>query len=164
MFYGKAEHNGFTCHVFMEEKVKEILLPSKKKVKPEGTRSTKADDLARKVNRWVFEGTPFNTDYDLWGTPFQRKVCDITRKIPEGFVMTYGDVARHAGSYAPRAVGNTMARNPLPLLLPCHRVVASDLTLHNYGGGLWMKRRLLEQEGVKFFGDKVASECVRRVV
>jgi O-6-methylguanine DNA methyltransferase len=163
MFYGTSEYVGFKSYVFMDEKVREIRLPQKRKLAPKMKRKRLADALARKVNEWVFEGKLFSCDYDLWGTPFQRKVCDIVRRIPLGLVMTYSGVARKAGSNAPRAVGNTMARNPLPLLIPCHRVIAQDLTLNDFGGGVWMKRKLLEYEGVEFSGEKVLRGCVLRV-
>jgi methylated-DNA-[protein]-cysteine S-methyltransferase len=80
-------------------------------------------------------------------TPFQRKVLVAISKIPPGETMTYGDVAKAAGKPgAARAVGNVMARNPIPLILPCHRVVASN-GLGGFTGGLDMKRKLLKLEG-----------------
>jgi methylated-DNA-[protein]-cysteine S-methyltransferase len=71
-------------------------------------------------------------------------------KIPRGKTATYGWVAKQIGTKGVRAVGNANARNPLPLVVPCHRVIRSDRTLGGFGGGLEMKRRLLEMEGVKF--------------
>jgi len=162
MFYGVSEYKGFASYVFLDKKVCEIRLPSKKRIKPPLERSKEADEIAERVNERVFLGKPFSCDYDLWGTPFQKRVCDIVRKIPQGFVMTYADVARRAGSHA-RPVGQTMAKNPLPLLIPCHRVVASDLSLYRYGGGLWMKKQLLTQEGVGLVGERVLQDYVKRV-
>jgi methylated-DNA-[protein]-cysteine S-methyltransferase len=82
------------------------------------------------------------------GTDFQRQVWAITRAIPRGQVLTYGEIAREAGSPgAARAVGQAMARNPWPIVVPCHRVVGSDGSLTGFGGGLDMKRRMLAMEG-----------------
>jgi methylated-DNA-[protein]-cysteine S-methyltransferase len=81
-------------------------------------------------------------------TPFQRRVYRLTQAIPRGTTRTYADLARQAGSPgAARAVGQCMARNPWPILVPCHRVVGSGGQLTGFGGGLAMKRRLLEMEG-----------------
>lgn len=83
--------------------------------------------------------------------PFQRKALAGARRIGYGEVRTYGWVARKAGNArAARAVGQAMARNPVPLVVPCHRVVASGGGLGGFGGGLELKRALLELEGVRF--------------
>lgn len=77
-----------------------------------------------------------------------RRVLETLREIaPFGVTVTYGELGRSAGVDDPREVGIMMARNPLPLVVPCHRVVASD-GLGGFGGGLDLKRRLLEHEGV----------------
>jgi methylated-DNA-[protein]-cysteine S-methyltransferase len=80
-------------------------------------------------------------------TAFQKKVLKTISKIPAGETMTYGEVALKAGKPgAARAVGNVMASNPIPLILPCHRVVASN-GLGGFTGGLDVKRKLLQLEG-----------------
>ncbi len=81
--------------------------------------------------------------------PFQRRVLQETARIPYGTVRSYGDVADLIGApRAQRAVGTALARNPVPLLVPCHRVVRGDGTLGNYGmGGTERKRALLAAEG-----------------
>ena len=77
-----------------------------------------------------------------------RHVLETLREIaPFGTTVTYGELGRRAGIDDPRDVGVLMARNPIPLVVPCHRVVASD-GLGGYGGGLDLKQRLLELEGV----------------
>jgi methylated-DNA-[protein]-cysteine S-methyltransferase len=81
------------------------------------------------------------------GTPFQRRVWELTRGIPRGQTRSYGELARAAGSPgAARAVGQAMARNPWPIIVPCHRVVGGNGQLTGFGGGLQLKQRLLEME------------------
>jgi methylated-DNA-[protein]-cysteine S-methyltransferase len=87
---------------------------------------------------------------DLSGTtPFQRRVLEIVSEIPRGEVRPYAWVAREAGSpRASRAVGSVMANNPVPLVVPCHRVVRNDGTTGEYAFGAEEKIGLLEGEGV----------------
>jgi methylated-DNA-[protein]-cysteine S-methyltransferase len=93
----------------------------------------------------------FTMPVDLRGmSQFAREVLATTRLIPFGRVRTYGSLAAAAGHPgAARAVGGVMSRNPIPLVIPCHRVVASDGTLHGFSapGGLKTKSWLLELEG-----------------
>jgi methylated-DNA-[protein]-cysteine S-methyltransferase len=100
-----------------------------------------------------FEGDVIDFDEPLdstIGTQFQRRVWGITRAIPRGQTRTYGQIARQAGSPgAARAVGQSMARNPWPIIVPCHRVLGSDGSLTGFGGGVDMKRRMLEMEGAR---------------
>jgi methylated-DNA-[protein]-cysteine S-methyltransferase len=80
---------------------------------------------------------------------FQVKVLKALQKVPRGGVRTYAWLAREAGCPgAARAVGSTMARNPVPVLIPCHRVVPSSGGVGNYGLGKSLKRELLLSEGV----------------
>ncbi len=82
---------------------------------------------------------------------FERRVLLAVHQIPRGRVMTYGGVAAAVGvAGGARAVGNVMAGNFFPLVVPCHRVIRSDGSLGGFGGGLPMKRALLEREGVAF--------------
>ena len=82
-------------------------------------------------------------------TPFQQKILDATCRIPWGQVRTYGWVAQKAGSPRGfRAAGQALNRNPIPLFVPCHRVIASGGRLGGYGGGLEWKVALLKNEGV----------------
>ena len=100
-------------------------------------------------------------------TPFQKRVYDATRKIPRGAVTTYGILAKAIGCGSAQAVGQALRRNPFAPAVPCHRVVAADLTLCGFAGKrsgaeLRRKRRLLEAEGVRFEGGRVVeSDCVR---
>ncbi len=99
----------------------------------------------------LVEGKPVKNKIPLdWTgiTPFRRAVMEECMRIPSGKTLTYGDLAAKVGRPgAARAVGRVMATNPWPLLVPCHRVVGSDGTLHGYGGGLPMKAALLRAEG-----------------
>jgi methylated-DNA-[protein]-cysteine S-methyltransferase len=84
------------------------------------------------------------------GTPFQRAVWTALRAIPAGTTRTYGDVAAQLGQpAATRAVGAANGRNPIAVVVPCHRLVGADTALVKYGGGLHRKRWLLEHEGVR---------------
>jgi methylated-DNA-[protein]-cysteine S-methyltransferase len=81
------------------------------------------------------------------GTPFRRRVWEALRQIPYGETRTYGEIAAAVGkSGAARAVGTANHHNPIPVVIPCHRVVGSGGRLCGFGGGLDLKRRLLELE------------------
>jgi methylated-DNA-[protein]-cysteine S-methyltransferase len=81
---------------------------------------------------------------------FQRSVLLAEHEIPRGWVSTYGRIAGRVGvSGGARAVGNALARNPFPIVIPCHRAVRSDGRLGGFRGGLEMKRALLELDGVE---------------
>lgn len=108
--------------------------------------------LSRTI-RDFFQGRPVSFDFplDLSGmTDFQHAVLQATQRIPYGQTATYADLARAAGRPgASRAVGGVMAGNPLPLIVPCHRVVRSDGGLGGFSApqGVALKERLLELEG-----------------
>lgn len=96
-----------------------------------------------------FDGTL--TDFDLplhmTGTPFQLRCWQALRTIPYGETISYGEQARRIGSpRATRAVGGANHRNPISIVVPCHRVIGANGSLTGYGGGLDMKRWLLEHE------------------
>ncbi len=95
---------------------------------------------------------PFPTlPLDVIGTPFQRAVWDGLCAIPAGETLSYGELARRIGKPdAPRATGAAVGANPVSILIPCHRALASDGSLHNYRYGLARKRMLLEIEGATF--------------
>ena len=84
------------------------------------------------------------------GTPFQCAVWEELRRIPYGATVSYGDLAARLGRpKAVRAVGQANHRNPLPILIPCHRVVGKDGSLTGYAGGLALKEALLKLEGAR---------------
>ena len=84
------------------------------------------------------------------GTAFQRAVWRRLTQIPCGATTTYGALARDLGGTSPRAVGSAVGRNPISILIPCHRVLGSGGRLTGYAGGLTRKRYLLELEGAVF--------------
>lgn len=88
----------------------------------------------------------FRTPVALRGTGFQLRVWEAVADVGYGTLTTYGEIARRIGGVA-RAVGAANGANPVPILIPCHRVIGSDGSLTGYGGGLPLKRRLLELEG-----------------
>lgn len=92
------------------------------------------------------------------GTPFQQMVWRELTRIPFGAAISYAELARRIGKpAATRAVGAANGRNPLPVVVPCHRVIGADGSLTGYSGGLWIKRRLLALEGCSVRGDLFAE-------
>jgi len=93
--------------------------------------------------------TSFDVKLDLQGTDFQKKVWNELQKIPYGTMVSYGYIARRIGKpKAARAIGSANHRNPVSIIVPCHRVVGSKGQLTGYAGGLDMKAFLLQLEGV----------------
>jgi O-6-methylguanine DNA methyltransferase len=112
---------------------------------------------AERQLRQYFNGElkQFDLRLDIRGTSFQKKVLRRVMKIPYGKTLTYGEVARAVGTTgAARAVGAVNAANTLPLVIPCHRVVASK-GLGGYGGGLAMKKTLLKMEGAELCANAI---------
>jgi methylated-DNA-[protein]-cysteine S-methyltransferase len=109
------------------------------------------DEPKRQLEEY-FEGAreDFDLPADLTGVPpFQARVLHELARVPFGQVTTYGALARTIGNpRAARAVGGALNRNPVPIVLPCHRVVGSTGSLVGYGGGLERKRALLSLEGL----------------
>lgn len=96
-----------------------------------------------------FEGTRREFDLPLRpsGTGFQLRVLEELRKIPYGTTVSYGDIARRIGNpKAVRAVGAANGRNPIPIIIPCHRVIGSTGDLTGFGGGIKVKEALLRHE------------------
>ena len=99
---------------------------------------------------------PATLPVDLRGTPFQIRVWQALRRIPRGQVRSYAGIAADVDSpRAMRAVGMANRRNPIAIVVPCHRVVERGLGLGGYTGGLDVKRKLLELEGVRVDAGKV---------
>lgn len=114
---------------------------------------TAADSIlaeARAQLTGYFSGasTQFDLRLDAQGTPFQTRVWEALRAIPHGQTISYGELARRLGApKAMRAVGAANGRNPIPIIVPCHRVIGARGDLTGFGGGLERKRWLLAHEG-----------------
>jgi O-6-methylguanine DNA methyltransferase len=108
----------------------------------EETRRQLLDYLAGRRNT-------FDVPLDLsQGTSFQRQVWRTLQRVPYGKLRSYQWIAaRVGGRHYARAVGNAVGANPLPIIVPCHRIVAHDASLGGFSGGLFMKRKLLSLEG-----------------
>jgi methylated-DNA-[protein]-cysteine S-methyltransferase len=92
--------------------------------------------------------TSFDLPLDPLGTAFQKRVWETLRAIPYGTTLSYSELARRLGDVrATRAVGAANGKNPIPIIVPCHRVVGANGALTGFGGGLDRKRWLLEHEG-----------------
>ena len=152
----KSENrNAKIIHVFLPkpgEKMKQVI----KKVYPDIILSTVSiiDDIHTKFKQY-FKGESIGFSLDNIALEqlydFQKKVLLLERQIPYGQVSTYGSLAHKLGHPgAARAVGTALARNPFPIIIPCHRTIRSDGSLGGFGGGLKLKRQLLELEGVRF--------------
>ena len=113
-----------------------------------------------------FDGQPvaFAAQLDLrTGTPFYQRIWELTRDIPYGEVCSYSWLAGKVGKpKAARAVGGAMRANPLPIVIPCHRVVRNDGGLGGYLGGLHWKRRLLSLEGRDMEKAAISSKLYER--
>ncbi len=113
------------------------------------TRETSLLVEGRRQLTEYFSGTRREFDLPLQpkGTPFREKVWAALRAVPYGETITYGQLAQRIGSpKAVRAVGQANHDNPIPILIPCHRVVGADGALTGYAGGVEMKRQLLDLE------------------
>src|SRR4051812_37774974 len=107
------------------------------------------DDVRRELDEY-FEGRrrEFDVPLDLRVAPFHEAVLHELARVPYGRTETYGSLAAKVGRpRAARAVGTVMNRNPIPIVLPCHRIVGANGSLTGYAGGLHVKRALLELEG-----------------
>lgn len=127
-----------------------------------GERPAPADDRPRRADPDAFSAVVAQLDayfagtrrtFDLAlapaGTPFQQRVWALLRDIPWGQTISYAELARRSGNpAASRAVGAANGRNPLPIVVPCHRVIGSNGALTGYAGGLDAKRTLLAIEGI----------------
>ncbi len=109
------------------------------------------DTCVRQIDEY-FSGRrrTFDLELDLRGTEFQQRVWRELLKIPFGGISSYGKIAATLGAGgSARAVGGANHRNPVSIIVPCHRVLGADGSLTGYGGGLWRKKWLLEHERLK---------------
>ena len=120
-----------------------------RRIRPEGS-SPVLDEAARQLGAYFDGGlVAFELPLELNGSEFNRRCWLALASIPYGQTVSYGEQARRLGlgHDAARAVGAANGRNPLPIVLPCHRVIGADGSLTGFGGGLEVKRFLLEHEG-----------------
>ena len=116
--------------------------------------SKTAEDVKNKIEKYLDPSSKIksvNVDVELNVTPFQEKVLKQLQKIPYGETRTYGEIAKILKT-SPRAVGNACRNNPVPIIIPCHRVVAAN-GIGGYDGAksgylLTIKRKLLKREGI----------------
>ncbi len=149
-----AGQEGLKILVLPEERKEDVLLKMKKELKCNNLIEEKGEweDLIEDVKEYF---TGKKVDFSDWQlsldnyTNFQKKVLQTVRKISYGETRSYKWVAQTVGyPQAYRAVGNTMKNNPLPLIIPCHRVIKSDGTLGGFSGkeGIVLKKRMIDLE------------------
>lgn len=129
---------------FLDQKYHPAVLDA-----PEDPDDTVLHEAARQLTEY-FAGTltQFDLPLDLHGTPFQRSVWAQLLRIAPKTTCSYGDIARAIASPAAvRAVGAAVGRNPISVIVPCHRVIGTDGSLTGYAGGMHRKRALLKLEG-----------------
>lgn len=131
----KYSEKGIVSLVFAKEKITNYTLHS-------------FNDCIKQLDEYFSgERTEFDLKLNLHGTEFQMKVWDELLKIPFGETTSYLAVATKIGDpNALRAVGNANGKNPVSIIVPCHRVIGTDGKLTGYAGGLWRKKWLLEHE------------------
>jgi methylated-DNA-[protein]-cysteine S-methyltransferase len=127
----------------------QAVLFDARRLRAEGSSAVLAD-AGRQLDAYFGgELLEFDLPLELDGTEFQRRCWLALATIPYGQTVSYGEQARRLGlgSDAARAVGAANGQNPIPIVLPCHRVIGADGSLTGFGGGLHVKRALLEHEG-----------------
>ncbi len=146
-----STERGLVRLAFPEESEDSVLERLSSRISPRILRAPgRFDGVARELDEYfVGRRRAFDTDLD-WSLigPFGRRVLGVTAAIPYGGVLSYAEVALEAGSpRGSRAAGNALGSNPIPIVIPCHRVLRTGGALGGYGGGLERKRWLLELEG-----------------
>jgi methylated-DNA-[protein]-cysteine S-methyltransferase len=147
-----ATGRGLLRVAFPEEDTDSVLERISRRVSPRIVEAPARLETARRELDEYFAGSrrTFDValDWSLVGGPFGREVLRVTSEIPYGGVLSYREVAMDAGSpRGSRAAGNALGSNPIPIVVPCHRVLHTGGGLGGYGGGLERKRWLLELEG-----------------
>ena len=150
-FLVASTRKGLVTLAFHPESAEDVLADLAKRVSPRVLEAPSELDAIRRELDEYFEGRrrDFETPLD-WRLihGFSERVLRATARIPYGGVSTYRDVAARAGNpRAMRAAGNALGSNPLPIVVPCHRVVRTGGAIGNYGGGTDMKKALLTLEG-----------------
>jgi methylated-DNA-[protein]-cysteine S-methyltransferase len=127
----------------------EAVLFDGERIHPEGSSPVLAEAGRQLEAYFAGDLVDFDLPLELHGTEFNRRCWLALATIPYGQTVSYGEQARRLGlgNESARAVGSANGRNPLPIVLPCHRVIGADGSLTGFGGGLHVKRFLLEHEG-----------------
>ncbi len=138
-----------------DDAITALLLPKERQLLPQQAQPGTAPVLEA-AEAWLtdyFAGKIPEITFPLApkGTPFQQSVWALLRKIPYGQGVTYGAIARQLGrTMSAQAVGQAVGRNPVSILIPCHRVLGAEGRLTGYAGGLDAKRKLLHLEGISY--------------
>jgi methylated-DNA-[protein]-cysteine S-methyltransferase len=154
MFYDYYETGliGVLTLVAEDKGLRWVFFPEGRNTRPVQSDWQRRPERFREVRRQLtayFKGdlTTFDLELALEGTDFQRRVWAALTRIPYGTVVTYKSIAEAVGNpRAVRAVGGATGRNPIPIIVPCHRVIGSNGALTGFGGGLQTKSRLLDLE------------------
>jgi methylated-DNA-[protein]-cysteine S-methyltransferase len=151
----KGDTHDLVQQIFLSDSITSSEIKVRKKFPQVKSRMSLAiDDLVKQIQNFL-NGQPVKFDLSLcnWQrcTDFQKRVLFAEAEIPRGWVSTYQRIANHLGiQKGARAVGNALARNPFPIIIPCHRAVKSTGHVGGYQGGSVMKQALLKKEGVQF--------------
>lgn len=139
---------GYLKFIYEKETLYEIKLMKKEEVQELGEKNLFTENIFRQFQEYFLgKRKEFNIDYKLEGTEFQKKVWNALKEIPYGETRCYQEVAESVKSpKACRAVGLANNKNPLMILIPCHRVIGKNKKLVGYAGGLDIKIKLLELE------------------
>jgi methylated-DNA-[protein]-cysteine S-methyltransferase len=136
----------------------------RRQAEPDWVRSDKPLQLAREQLTAYFHGRlhAFSLELCPSGTTFQLEVLNELQQIPYGTTTSYGEIAKRIGRpKAVRAVGRANGRNPIPIIIPCHRVIGSNGSLTGFGGGLSTKQALLRLEAEALSRSAVATSRAR---
>lgn len=156
LYFASENIVGITLDVVISEKgIREIIINIKSSGSILNSATQISSDDQKVVNAFKQlkeyfsrQRKEFDLPLEFSGTDFQKKVWDQLTKIPYGEVITYGELANRLGDKnLMRAVAAANGANPIPIIIPCHRVIGADGSLTGYGGGLDVKRKLLELEG-----------------
>lgn len=135
-----------------------LFFDGKKRVEEE-KKSEKKISVLENTRKWLdiyFQGEEpnFLPDMSFYGTSFQQEVWKLLKEIPYGQVVSYGELAKKLAAQrgmkrmSAQAIGGAVGKNPISIIIPCHRVIGSDGSLTGYGGGLDKKEFLLKLEGI----------------
>ncbi|MCF7823867.1 MAG: methylated-DNA--[protein]-cysteine S-methyltransferase [Candidatus Marinimicrobia bacterium] len=150
-----AENNRYLCALSLGANAKESLFSYLRSVYPaadlQASKPAFSEVISQLNEYFANQRTDFDLPLIMQGTAFQKSVWDELLKIPYGRTVSYGELAERLDNPgAMRAVGAANGQNPIPIIIPCHRVIAADGSLGGYTGGLDIKHKLLELEQQKF--------------